>query len=80
MGPLEPRAISLCFFSKLVLQNGAGVVQHMLPCRSVHSLPSSAPCCFTTSTASKQAVGHRASPGLVDNAPSEACLGFLVLL
>lgn len=31
MGPLEPKAISLCFFSKLVLQTGVRVVRAPLP-------------------------------------------------
>lgn len=87
MGPLEPYAASLCFFSKLVLQNGAQVVRDVraFPCRSVlpgHGLPPSARACSATENASEMAAGCRGSPSPVENSPADArvCLGFLALL
>lgn len=35
MGPLAPKAISLCFFSKLVLQNGVRVVHDGCTCSAL---------------------------------------------
>lgn len=87
MGPLEPYAASLCFFSKLVLQNGAQVVRDVraFPCRSVlpgRGLPPSARVCFATENASEMAAGCRGSPSNLENSPADArvCLGFLALL
>lgn len=78
MDPPEPKAISLCFFSKLVLRNNVQVVHNAhtsspLPQRVVSAW--SVPGGFATGNTSELAPSHRISLcRMGENTPAAACV------